>query len=897
MSIRGRNLLDKLKTIELRPAVALGAAGFILNMLALQFGWGMHFMFGNAIVFAFVRVLRPQSVVLAGAIASLQTVFLWNHPWAWGIWTLEAAVVAHSARKTSPVRADVIFWLLAGAPLIFLTYGMIMKMDGLSLVLVIAKQGTNGVLNVVLGEMIYLAALFFMTWRRGSTWPKMPVQSIFMMVLLAIILIPTTVYIRLDAPSREEEARNSVDRVLQERLRITDATLSIWTRSRSVELSALAAKQLDGGVSSTDPIYKDLSLEFSSVTLVDNAGKTIWSNASDDAISKDVIDALPAGHLDTRFRTGLIAIPGSNASRQLALVAPFVVENRPAAIIAPLRQNALQNLLHPMDSVDGVFLINSGSDAFPLSRTSSELNQVVLNLKGMFGDSALRSTALISDVTYGNALMSDLRDARLVRASTIASLPDWHILAIAGLAPEVLKAREGQTKTFVALSCFVVLLTFLATLLGRWAEWELRQLAQSAADLALLGTKRDQIDRLMITELSEISDKISLAGRNVSSKQGALVNYQRRLSSIAQHAPVLVYAFGVREGRREELFYLSETVENILGHTRQEATSAGWWDNAIHPDDYNRCDAAFSDLNPGKVINIEYRMRHTLGHYVWVFDTFAVEEDQATGNSEAIGVIIDITAQKAAAEQLLQADKMASLGRMISGTAHELNQPLNYIKFATSNLREYALRGQLDADRCIAKSESILSHVDRASAIILQMRIFGRTTSEALFPMKVTDAVDAVLTMAAPQLDLDGTLVETNVRSVAAVRALPVLLEQVFLNLILNANDAIRARRNAGDLTRGLIRITVDRKAARAIITFEDNGTGLAPDIMPAIFEPCFTTKPPKEGTGLGLPISYGIIKDLGGTIRAENVTPGARFIIEMPAAKLEDLAPPADAI
>lgn len=896
MRIHGRNLLDKLKTIELWPAVALGAAGFILNMLALQFGWGMHFMFGNAIVFAFIRVLRPQSVVLAGAIASLQTVFQWNHPWAWGIWTLEAAVVAHSARKTSPVRRDVIFWLLAGAPLIILTYGMVMKMDWLSLVLVIAKQGTNGVLNVVLGEMIYLAALFFMTWRSGSSWPKMPVQSIFTMVLLAIILIPTTVYIRLDAPTREEEARDSVDRVLQERLRITDATLSSWTRSRSVELSVFAAKQLDGGVRITDPIYEDLSLEFSSFTFVDSAGKTIWSNASNDPLLRDVINALP-GHLDTRFRTGLVAIPGRNESRQLTLVVPFVVDDRPATIIAPLRQDTLQRLLHPMDSVDGSFLIDSGSGVFPLSRTTPELTQMVRNLRGMYGDSALRSAALISDVTYGNALMSDLRDARMVRASTIAALPDWQILAIASLAPEVLKAREGQVRTFVALSCFVVLLTLLASLLSRWAEWSLRQLAQSAADLALMGTKRDQIDRLMISELSEVSDKILSAGRSVSTKQGALVNYQRRLNSIAQHAPVMVYAFEVSAGRRGELIYLSETAENILGYTRQEATHADWWDNAIHPDDFDRCIAAFSDLQPGKVVSIEYRMRHALGHFVWVFDTFAVEEDRASGDCEAIGVSIDITAQKAAAEQLLQADKMASLGRMISGTAHELNQPLNYIKMATSNLREYALRGQLDIDRCIAKSDSILSHVDRASAIILQMRIFGRTASEALFPLKVTDAVDAVLTMAAPQLELDGTQVETNVRSVAAVRALPVLLEQVFLNLILNANDAIRARRNAGDLTRGLIRITVDRMAALAIITFEDNGTGLAPDIMPAIFEPFFTTKPPKEGTGLGLPISYGIIKDLGGTIRAENAALGARFIIEMPATKLEDLAQPAETI
>jgi C4-dicarboxylate-specific signal transduction histidine kinase len=111
------------------------------------------------------------------------------------------------------------------------------------------------------------------------------------------------------------------------------------------------------------------------------------------------------------------------------------------------------------------------------------------------------------------------------------------------------------------------------------------------------------------------------------------------------------------------------------------------------------------------------------------------------------------------------------------------------------------------------------------------------------------------------------------------------MLEQVLLNLFINANDAIRSRHEAGDSAEGEIKITIDRNERSAFITVADNGPGIATDVLPKIFEPFFTTKPPKEGTGLGLSISYGIIRDMGGMLRAKSSRKGARFIIELPLA------------
>ena len=141
--------------------------------------------------------------------------------------------------------------------------------------------------------------------------------------------------------------------------------------------------------------------------------------------------------------------------------------------------------------------------------------------------------------------------------------------------------------------------------------------------------------------------------------------------------------------------------------------------------------------------------------------------------------------------------------------------------------------------------------------------------------------------MSGPQLDMDDIELKTSVGTESIlIRAMPMLLEQVLLNLILNARDAIKSRHATGDTTPGLITITTHTENGYGIVQVEDNGIGISSEILPIIFEPFFTTKPPREGTGLGLSISYGILHDLNGEIRAENISSGARFIIQLPIVK-----------
>ena len=792
-------------------------------------------------------------------------------------------------KSTSPVRKDVIYWCLLGVPLVIITYGFVMHMDQLSLLLVIVKQATNGVLNIVIGELCYLAALSLTAPHRSVNWPKMPIESFVMAIFLAIILIPTTVYLSIDAPSREQAARAKVEEAMLKRLQITDAAVSMWAHSRSLVLKLLTERQLAFVGTQIGGVPDGLSEEFSQVSLLSAEGTVLWTTPVVSSL-QSALRQLAADSVVKRQDLRLAAVVGGGDAngQQYALIVPYSVQGRAATIVALMRRGALQNLVSEVAGAtdESTYLASPDGGIQPLSMAEPGDINFLQVMPAALRNTALKEAILLSDVGYGKSLMSDLRDARMARAINIGGLPHWQILTVARLSPEVLKAREGQLHLFAALTGFVLIITLLAAVLSKRMENSLRRLAQSAADLAVLGTKRETIDSLVITELNEISGKIASASSTVSEERGALATYERRLNSIARHAPIIVYALDVRGSTKGALVYVSAALESILGYTRAEAENAGWWSHTIHPEDYDRCTAIFGHLQCGQVVQAEYRLRHKLGHYVWVHDTLSIEASATADHFEAVGVLIDISERKAAAEQLVQADKMASLGRMIAGTAHELNQPLNFIRMAASNLRERARRSLIEHEQLTSKLDSILAQVDRAAAIILQMRVFGRTPKEVPFPMELKTAVDAVSLMVKPQLELDGTRVDTSACAAdVKVRALPVLLEQVLLNLILNANDAIRARQQSGDTAIGDIKVSVTSSDWMAVVVVEDNGTGLSDVILPVIFEPFFTTKPPKEGTGLGLSISYGIIRDLGGTIRAENTDRGARFTVELPLA------------
>jgi histidine kinase len=251
-----------------------------------------------------------------------------------------------------------------------------------------------------------------------------------------------------------------------------------------------------------------------------------------------------------------------------------------------------------------------------------------------------------------------------------------------------------------------------------------------------------------------------------------------------------------------------------------------------------------------------------------------VSPAEFTEQTVLLVTVIDITLSIETEQQLIQAGKMATLGEMATGVAHELNQPLSVIKTASSFIsRKLKKNETIDPEILNTLAEEIENHVDRASKITNHMRLFGRKSDFSKEPVNINDTLKRAFDIFSQQLKLREITVKWELdENLPLILADPVRLEQVFINLLINARDAIVMRAETQE--EGIPRqITITTSSSEEMVTasISDTGTGIPAELMDKIFEPFFTTKKVGEGTGLGLSISYGIIRESGGDISVKN--------------------------
>ncbi|OLC30772.1 MAG: hypothetical protein AUH81_19180 [Candidatus Rokubacteria bacterium 13_1_40CM_4_69_5] len=225
--------------------------------------------------------------------------------------------------------------------------------------------------------------------------------------------------------------------------------------------------------------------------------------------------------------------------------------------------------------------------------------------------------------------------------------------------------------------------------------------------------------------------------------------------------------------------------------------------------------------------------------------------------------------------QLIHAEKLSAVGELASGVAPEINNPLTtipgqaHLVLADAELKP-ALRERL---------QIIAAETSRAARIVQNLLMFARHYPPERRPCSLADLVRRVLELKAFQLQQDAIRVETDLAPCPPVYADENQLQQVLLNLVQNAHQAMARHPRDRQLT-----VRVRPAGDRAVIEVLDTGPGMASEVLPRIFDPFFTTKPPGDGSGLGLSVSYGIMSEHGGRLRAENRPGGgAAFTIELP--------------
>jgi len=257
--------------------------------------------------------------------------------------------------------------------------------------------------------------------------------------------------------------------------------------------------------------------------------------------------------------------------------------------------------------------------------------------------------------------------------------------------------------------------------------------------------------------------------------------------------------------------------------------------------------------------------------------------------------------------QLIQREKMASVGQLVAGVAHELNNPIGFVYSNVTTLEDFVkrLRGMLEVYRGLelppetrdqvqgewerrkidyalryldSMTQGIREGAERARKIVRDLRVFARSQDDVWQPVDLHEEIESSLTLLNHLLK-DRVVVHRKLGELPDVECIRSSIDQVFLNLLANAAQAIEGP--------GAITVETRREDDMAVVSIADTGSGIAPDVIGRIFDPFFTTKPVGEGTGLGLSISYEIVKKHGGEIRAESPAGGgAVFTVRLPIAR-----------
>jgi PAS domain S-box-containing protein len=386
-----------------------------------------------------------------------------------------------------------------------------------------------------------------------------------------------------------------------------------------------------------------------------------------------------------------------------------------------------------------------------------------------------------------------------------------------------------------------------------------------------------------------------LAGEMLGRARGAVRMSEAKYRQLAEKTLAGIFVY-----RDDVILYVNTRLQEMLGYSLADAAGRSYWD-FVSPQDRPRVrELAARRENQGVAdLRYECRLVTRAGDTVWA-DIISSQVDYE-GRPAVLVCVYDITDRKETEEkrrelstlaekqeeQLVHSTRLAEMGEMAAGIAHEINQPLTGIRNFARNASFMLEAGVGGKEELRENLRMIATQVDRASRIIHQMRELARRTERHVSLVDVNNTLRESVEFVMPQLRLSGVEVVFDLApNLPRVLADRIRLEQVFLNLLTNARHAME------ESQRRILSVRTRHDPVAPLpvaIEVADTGTGFSPDIAEKLFAPFFSTKKAGRGTGLGLSISLGIIKDHKGVIEAAGTEGhGATFTIRLPVGQEE---------
>ncbi|MEI6158473.1 MAG: ATP-binding protein, partial [Roseococcus sp.] len=382
--------------------------------------------------------------------------------------------------------------------------------------------------------------------------------------------------------------------------------------------------------------------------------------------------------------------------------------------------------------------------------------------------------------------------------------------------------------------------------------------------------------------------ELELQSRAAERETAALRAGRAEVERLHNGLPALIFVREVKADGSSRLLYRGGDIEAMTGWTAESLKDI---DNisifAEDPSAFTKAMVAATRQSSGSV---DWRMRRPASGWNWMRSIWTMQEQRPDGTGILIGYCINVTAEREANARAAAAGRLASLGEMAAGLAHELKQPLQAILLSAELTQ--AAAPQMEPAEVQDRLELVITEAIRAGQVIDNLRRFalgdpdGTPVTITMLPKVIANVM---VLLHASLVEAEIELVTQGVEEAPPVLGHPVALEQVLANIVLNARDAIAAG-PAGAPRR--VTMAAQEADGRVRFSVADTGEGILPDVLARMFEPFVTTKGPDRGTGLGLSISRGLMQAMGGTIEAHNGPEGAVLTLTLPRAGQDPAVP-----
>ena len=371
---------------------------------------------------------------------------------------------------------------------------------------------------------------------------------------------------------------------------------------------------------------------------------------------------------------------------------------------------------------------------------------------------------------------------------------------------------------------------------------------------------------------------------NVNSSLKKTTNEQTQLLSLFNKSDITLFKW--KNDTKRTVEYVSDNVSKLLGYEKDDFLSGKiHYEELINENDLITIQTELETLlntNDDFLRHTPYQIttKKREKKYILTYQLLIKDSDQRI--SHFLGYLVDITHIKTIEHQLIQSEKMSSLGNMIGNIAHQWRQPLSVISTSASTMQLEHEYGTLNGEKMTSYCDSIVNSTNFLSQTIDTFRDFIKEKKE-LKEVVIQDRLNLAIKISEPSLKNNHIALINNIDyQKDIVKELPIgELVQVLTNILNNAKDALVNK----NIQNGWIKISCTEIQDTIVITIEDNAGGIDEEIMPQIFEPYFTTKHQSQGTGLGLYMSHKIVSEsLRGKLYAQNTSYGAKFIIELPS-------------